>query len=172
QGPGTAMIAPYQAFPTADGYAMVAAGSDALFHRLAAALGAPRLADDARFTDNPSRVRHRGELVAALSAITRELKTADLLERLRVAGVPSAPILTVDAVLAEPQTRASGMLVGAPHPRIPDYQSVGLRPPTQCSGLADPAPVTALADRSQAAPCSGHPRSFPASRTPLERNAP
>src|SRR5439155_635330 len=84
------------------GYAMVAAGSDALFHRLAAALGAPRLADDARFTDNPSRVRHRGELVAALSAITRELKTADLLERLRVAGVPSAPILTVDAVLAEP----------------------------------------------------------------------
>src|SRR5207253_8216428 len=63
------------------------------------------------FTDNPSRVRHRGELVAALSAITRELKTADLLERLRVAGVPSAPILTVDAVLAEPQTRASGMLV-------------------------------------------------------------
>ena len=126
QGSGTAMIAPYQAFPTADGYAMVAAGSDALFHRLAAALGAPRLADDARFTDNPSRVRHRGELVAALSAITRELKTADLLERLRVAGVPSAPILTVDAVLAEPQTRASGMLVGAPHPRIPDYQSVGL----------------------------------------------
>ena len=126
QGSGTAMIAPYQAFPTADGYAMVAAGSDALFHRLAAALGAPRLADDARFTDNPSRVRHRGQLVAALSAITRELKTADLLERLRVAGVPSAPILTVDAVLAEPQTRASGMLVGAPHPRIPDYQSVGL----------------------------------------------
>src|SRR2546429_1513361 len=61
-----------------------------------------------------------------ISAITRELKTADLLERLRVAGVPSAPILTVDAVLAEPQTRASGMLVGAPHPRIPDYQSVGL----------------------------------------------
>ena len=33
QGSGTAMIAPYQAFPTADGYAMVAAGSDALFHR-------------------------------------------------------------------------------------------------------------------------------------------
>src|SRR5256885_7975736 len=126
QGSGTAMIAPYQAFPTADGYAMVGAGSDALFIRLAAALGVPGLADEARFEDNPSRVRHRGELVTALSRLTRELKTSDLLERLRVAGVPSAPILTVDAVLAEPQTRASGMLVGAPHPRIPDYQSVGL----------------------------------------------
>src|SRR5438132_1159653 len=55
-----------------------------------------------------------------------EVKTADLLGRLRVAGVPSSPILTVDAVLAEPQTCAGGMLVGAPHPRIPDYRSVGL----------------------------------------------
>jgi formyl-CoA transferase len=26
----------------------------------------------------------------------------------------------------EPQTRASGMLVAAPHPRIADYKSVGL----------------------------------------------
>ena len=126
QGSGTAMIAPYQAFPTADGYAMIAAGSDALFRRLAAVLGVSGLADEARFRDNPSRVRHRGELVAALSAITRELKTADLLERLRAAGVPSAPILTVDAVLAEPQTRESGIVVRAPHPRIPDYKSIGL----------------------------------------------
>src|SRR2546428_1782557 len=66
QGSGTAMIAPYQAFPTADGYAMIAAGSDALFRRLAAALGAPGLADEARFEDNPSRVRHRRQLVPAL----------------------------------------------------------------------------------------------------------
>src|SRR3989441_2626637 len=42
QGSGTAMIAPYQAFPTADGYAMVAAGSDALFHRLPPARRPPR----------------------------------------------------------------------------------------------------------------------------------
>src|SRR5207249_10170300 len=87
QGSGKTMMAPYRDFPPADGYAMVAAGSDALFRRLAAALGAPRLADDARFTDNPSRVRHRGELVAALSAIPRELQTAELPERLRGDGV-------------------------------------------------------------------------------------
>lgn len=126
QGSGTAMIAPYQAFPTADGFAMIAAGSDSLFARLAQALGAPALARDPRFADNPSRVRHRAALVPALSALTRELKTADLLERLRAAGVPSAPILGVDAVLEEPQTSASGMLVGAPHPRIPAYRSIGL----------------------------------------------
>ncbi|PYM70660.1 MAG: formyl-CoA transferase, partial [Candidatus Rokuibacteriota bacterium] len=57
---------------------------------------------------------------------TRERKAADLVEVLRVAGVPAAPILTVDRALAEPQTRESGVLVGANHPRLPDYQSIGL----------------------------------------------
>jgi formyl-CoA transferase/CoA:oxalate CoA-transferase len=125
-GSGTAMIAPYQAFPTADGYAMIAAGSDALFCRLADALGASHLSADPRFADNPSRVRHREALVADIAARTRQLKTTDLLERLRAAGVPSAPILTVDRVLEEPQTAASGMLIAAPHPRVPDYRAVGL----------------------------------------------
>jgi crotonobetainyl-CoA:carnitine CoA-transferase CaiB-like acyl-CoA transferase len=133
QGSGTAMIAPYQAFPTADGYAMIAAASDALFRRLCDALGAAQLAADPRFGDNPSRVRHRTALVDALGARTRELKTADLLDRLRAAGVPAAPILGVDRVLQEPQTEASGMLVGARHPRLPDYRSVGL--PIQWHGV-------------------------------------
>jgi crotonobetainyl-CoA:carnitine CoA-transferase CaiB-like acyl-CoA transferase len=109
QGSGTAMIAPYQAFATADGYAMIAAGSDALFARLCEALGAPDLAGDPRFADNPSRVRHREPLAAALSALTREHKTADLLEALRRGGV-----------------------VDAPHPRAPGYRSIGL--PIQWDG--------------------------------------
>ena len=126
QGSGIAMVVPYQAFPTADGQAMIAAGSDALFQRLADALGDPALGADARFADNPGRVRHRQALVAAISAHTRRLETADLLERLRAAGVPAAPILGVDRVLEEPQTRASGMILTALHPRVPDYRAVGL----------------------------------------------
>lgn len=131
-GSGTAMIAPYQAFPTADGYAMIGAASDALFARLAGALDAPELLDDPRFADNPSRVRHRTAVVEAVARHTRALKTADLLERLQGAGVPGAPILTIDQVLREPQTEASGMLVGAAHPRLPDYRSLGL--PIQWDG--------------------------------------
>jgi crotonobetainyl-CoA:carnitine CoA-transferase CaiB-like acyl-CoA transferase len=132
QGSGTAMIAPYQAFPTADGYVMIGAASDALFQRLAVALEAPALGADPRFADNPSRVRHRAEVVEAVTALTRERKTEELLERLRAAGVPSAPIHTMDQVTQAPQTLASGMLLGAPHPRLPDYRSVGL--PIQWNG--------------------------------------
>jgi crotonobetainyl-CoA:carnitine CoA-transferase CaiB-like acyl-CoA transferase len=94
--------------------------------RLAEALGAPELATDLRFKDNPSRVRHRPALVEALSVLTRRWASAQIVDTLRAAGVPSAPILTVDAALAEPQTKAIGMLVGAPHPRLPDYASLGL----------------------------------------------
>jgi crotonobetainyl-CoA:carnitine CoA-transferase CaiB-like acyl-CoA transferase len=126
QGSGIAMVVPYQAFPTADGQAMIAAGSDALFRRLADALGEPGLGADPRFANNPGRVRNRQALVAAISERTRGLETADLLERLRSAGVPAAPILTVDRVLEEPQTAASGMILSGPHPRVPDYRAVGL----------------------------------------------
>src|SRR3989449_2734613 len=86
QGSGTAMIAPYQAFPTANGHVMIAAPSDAMFARLAEALGVPDLARDARFMDNPSRVHHRVALVEALSALTRDKKARELVEGLRSRG--------------------------------------------------------------------------------------
>jgi crotonobetainyl-CoA:carnitine CoA-transferase CaiB-like acyl-CoA transferase len=136
QGSGTAMIAPYEAFATADGYVMIGAASDALFRRLATALDLPELTRDPRFVDNPARVRHRTAVVEAIAGRTRGLKSAELLERLRAAGVPSAPILTLDQVVQEPQTQASGMLVGAPHPRLRDYRSIGL--PIQWDGRRPP----------------------------------
>ncbi len=125
-GSGTAMICPYEAFPTRDAWVMIAAGSDALFGKLCEAVGAPGMAGDPRFRDNPARVANRAALGAALSAVTRGLDSADLLGRLQRAGVPCAPINTVDRILAEPQTEASGMLIPAKHPRLPDYRAVGL----------------------------------------------
>ncbi|MBI2207314.1 MAG: CoA transferase [Candidatus Rokubacteria bacterium] len=132
QGSGTAMIVPYQAFRTADGWALIGAPSDTIFARLLAALGLPELASDERYRDNPSRVQHRESLIATLTARTQARKTSDLIDALRAGGVPCAPILTMDAVMQEPQTLESGMLVSAPHPRLPDYQSVAL--PLQWDG--------------------------------------
>src|SRR5438874_7387518 len=83
QGSGTAMIAPYQAFRAADGYVMIAAGSDALFVRLAGALGIAELAKDPRFVDNPSRVTNRAVLVDAITQRTATRKVTELLDALR-----------------------------------------------------------------------------------------
>ena len=126
QGSGTAMICPYEAFPARDAWVMIAAGSDALFTRCCEALGVPALAQDSRYRDNPTRVANRKALIEALSAVTRGLDSADVLARLQKAGVPSAPINTLDRIVAEPQTEASGMLVSAKHPRLPDYRALGL----------------------------------------------
>src|SRR3990172_7425071 len=67
QGSGTAMIAPYEAFPAQDAWVMIAAGSDALFAKACEALDAPALARDPRFAGNPKRVEHRDALIEALS---------------------------------------------------------------------------------------------------------
>jgi crotonobetainyl-CoA:carnitine CoA-transferase CaiB-like acyl-CoA transferase len=105
------MIAPYGAFPTADGRLMIAAANDGLFGRLCRALDLGELAADERFASNPGRVAHRAELKQVVSGATIRQPTGALLELLRRAGVPCAPILDVPDVLAEPQTQASGMLV-------------------------------------------------------------
>ena len=89
-GSGLAAIAPYQAFPTSDGYVMVAAGNDALFSRLCTALGLDELAEDERFLTNPVRVANRDALTSLLESRTRKLSTAEMLELARAHDVPSS----------------------------------------------------------------------------------
>jgi len=103
------MIAPYGAFPTADGELMIACANDGLFVRLSRAL-ALTLHEDARFTSNRARVEHRVVLRELLTQATTAHATTALLDLLRGAGVPCAPIQDMAQVLADPQTRASGML--------------------------------------------------------------
>lgn len=112
-GSGTIMIAPYQAFATADGELVIAAGNDNLFARLAEALGHPEWARDPRFLTNALRVENKPALAALIEAETRRAPSAETAARLDWAGVPNAPVHTVDQVAAHPQTAASGMLRGA-----------------------------------------------------------
>ena len=126
QGSGTPMIAPYEAFPSRDAWVMIAAGSDALFAKCCVALDLPALVADPRFRTNPDRVKNRAALFEAMAAVTRTLSSEELLARLQKVGLPTAPILTLDRVAREPQTEASGMLIAAKHPRVPDYRTVGL----------------------------------------------
>lgn len=112
-GSGTLMIAPYQAFPTSDGELVIAAGNDALFARLARAFCHPEWAEDPRFLTNALRVENKPALAALIAAETTQASTAATAAQLDAAGVPNAPVHTVDQVAAHPQTAASEMLRGA-----------------------------------------------------------
>lgn len=108
-GSGTAEIVPYQAFETADGWLMIAAGNDNLFVKLCGALKLSALAQDPDFSTNAARVVNRERLIPQVGAAAR-LYTADALGQiLDEAGVPNAPLLTVDQVAVHPQTRALDM---------------------------------------------------------------
>jgi len=109
-GSGIEQIVPYQAFETADGFMMVAAGNDNLFRRLCAAIGRPRLAEEARFRSNAERVVNRRELVPILSDIFRTAPMAVWADRLDQAGIPNSPIQTLDKVVSDAQTAALGII--------------------------------------------------------------
>ena len=109
-GSGIEQIVPYQAFETADGFMMVAAGNDNLFRRLCAAIERPGLAEEARFRTNAERVVNRGELVPILTDIFRTAPMAVWAERLEMAGIPNSPIQTLDKVVSDAQTAALGII--------------------------------------------------------------
>jgi crotonobetainyl-CoA:carnitine CoA-transferase CaiB-like acyl-CoA transferase len=123
-GSGIEQIVPYQAFAAADGFMMVAAGNDNLFRRLCSALARPGLAEDARFRTNPDRVVHRRELVPILSDIFKAEPIKVWAERLDAAGIPYAPIQTLDQVVHDPQTAALGIIQN--WPGTPPLSLVGL----------------------------------------------
>jgi crotonobetainyl-CoA:carnitine CoA-transferase CaiB-like acyl-CoA transferase len=111
-GSGTVMIAPYQAFPTADGELIIAAGNNNLFQRLSAELEHPEWAEDPRFLNNGLRVGNKPALVALIAKQTTAATTAEMAARLDAAGVPNAPVHGMDQVATHPQTAAVGMLRG------------------------------------------------------------
>jgi crotonobetainyl-CoA:carnitine CoA-transferase CaiB-like acyl-CoA transferase len=113
-GSGVAEIVPHQAFATADGHVMVAAGNDNLFRALAKLLERPELATDARFASNSKRVENRHTLIPLLQELFHAKPSAEWLARLDAAGVPAAPIENVAQVAASAQTQALGILQKAP----------------------------------------------------------
>ena len=113
-GSGTPVMVPYQAFGTADGQIIVAAGNDGIFGKLCAALECSNMAHEARFAHNAQRVENRDDLIPLLEPLFAKKTCADWIAGLDGAGVPCAPIQSVAELLAHPQSRALGMVQDAP----------------------------------------------------------
>ena len=107
---------PYQVFPTGDGFIIIAANNDGQFERFCRAAGAPELLEDPDFASNALRVRNRDRLISMIETVTRTRGTDAWMEVLESAGVPCAPVNTIDRVFADPQVEARGMQIRMPHP--------------------------------------------------------
>lgn len=104
---------PNQAFPTSDGWVVIAATSDAMWRRCCAALGEPGLAEDERFNSLPQRYRNRDELVASVSALTARFDTKSCLGALTAHGVSSGPINDIREAAEDEHVAAMGILSAA-----------------------------------------------------------
>lgn len=117
-------IAPYETLACRDGQPLaVAVGNDRQFRALAQALGAPQLADDARFARNQDRVQNRTDLIKALENRLAADTPQGWTERLTAASVPCGPVnkLSQALELAERLGLAPVAPVGAG--RIPQVAS-------------------------------------------------
>jgi len=127
-------IVPYQVFPVADGHIIIATGNDNQFGKLCAVLGEPKIAEQANYRVNSDRLKHREELIARLSALTRRWSRADLLAKLESVQVPAGPINPLDQVFADPQVVHRGMRIDRPSAAAKAGTIPGVRTPIMIDG--------------------------------------
>jgi CoA:oxalate CoA-transferase len=118
-------ITPFQAFPTADSWIVVAIGNDALFGRFCTAIERPDLEQDARFQTNASRTEHHAALATIVERVTRSKTTAQWVEVLEAHGLPHSPINAVDQVVDDPNIRYRGMIATVDQPGMGPIQIAG-----------------------------------------------
>jgi crotonobetainyl-CoA:carnitine CoA-transferase CaiB-like acyl-CoA transferase len=129
-------VVPFQTFPTADGWIVVACPKQNLWERLCVALKREDLLEDERYLDVASRGEHRSELVATLEEIFVGDSTEKWLALLRAAGVPTAPVNTIAAALDDDQSRVRSSVVEIEHPTLGTVRQVAS--PLRLSSITAP----------------------------------
>jgi crotonobetainyl-CoA:carnitine CoA-transferase CaiB-like acyl-CoA transferase len=117
-------LVPFQNFPSADGWMVVACPKESLWVKLCQAVGRPELSHDPRFVDFTGRRLNRDELVPILNAVFRTRPTDEWVATLSRAGVPCSPIHDVSEALADPQVVARKGVVEMSHPVLGDVRQV------------------------------------------------
>lgn len=111
-------IYPYDSFKAADGYVIVACGNDKLYNALCDLLELPGMRDE-QFDSNLKRVANNAPLQKIIESWTETRSIDDIVETLLAAGIPAAPINTIDRVVADPHIAgAREMFVESEHPVV------------------------------------------------------
>jgi CoA:oxalate CoA-transferase len=135
---------PFQAFPTADGYIVVALafGEEGQWQIFCGLLGLPELIDDERFDTGPKRTARVDELEGVLTAALRKRTTAEWLDDLLAVGIPCGPLNTIPQMVSDEQIRHREMIREVTHPvagTIP-ISNTPLRMSRSETGIKGPPP--------------------------------
>lgn len=125
-GSAHVLSAPYQAFPTRDGWVNIGGANAANWERLARMMELPELLEDARFRTNADRMANSAALVDILSARTRTRATREWVALLDAAGIPAGPVNSIGEALADPHVLAREMVVSTVHPVAGPTRALGV----------------------------------------------
>ncbi len=136
--------APYNAFPTTDGWVAVHVVTDGHWQNLLRATGREELADDPRFTTHAARAAHMEEAEALVRDWTSRLPKADVVAIARRYRIPCAPVRTVDEVMRDPHMHQRGFLEQVDHPDFGEVTLPGMPLRLHGAGLVAPVPSVGL----------------------------
>lgn len=138
QGRGHVSFPTYRAFRAGDGLdVLVTANTEAMWRALCQVLQLQELADDPRFRTNAERLAHRAELDRLLEDRFAQRPSDAWLPLLQQAGIPAAPVNTLDRALADPQVAARHMVLDVEHARGGTVRLIGN--PIKAEGAPEPA---------------------------------
>jgi len=128
RGGQTAMGAPADIYPTAQGYLVVAVVNEPLWRKFCDSAGLQALMQDARFATNALRSQNRVDLTALLVEHFAGDTAPAWAARLQAAGVTAEVVADVEDLLDDPQTASRDSFIRVDHPTL-DRVVAGVAPP-------------------------------------------
>ncbi len=119
------LTAPYQAFPTQDGWINVGGANQSNWERIVKVIGRPELGDDPRFRTNGDRMKNLSALTPLIAERLEKRPSADWIREFEAAGVPVGPVNKIGDMLADEQVRARDMVVEVDHARAGRVKALG-----------------------------------------------
>ena len=118
--------APYQLFPTSDGYVTVGGAQDNFWRGTCKILDCEQLVEDPRFKSKAERVANNKVLVSELEVFFRRQSTSKLCQAFDEAGIPAGPVMNHVEVYNDPQTLAREMVVEVEHSKLGQMKTIGI----------------------------------------------
>ena len=128
---------PYNAYRATDGWIFIAVSIDAHWKAFVETLNAPdtglegpareaaaSLQDEALAT-RAGRIANRDRINAVIETIVATRSRDEWVTALTAAGIPVAPVNTLDEAVQDPQVRSRGMIVDVEHPEGGSYEATG-----------------------------------------------
>ncbi|MEW6661343.1 MAG: CaiB/BaiF CoA transferase family protein [Bacillota bacterium] len=122
-------LTPFNAYPSRDGWVVIASGNDTHWARIAQAMGQPELAADARFQRQSARTANANEVDELITRWTKTMNNEEIVSLLEKCEVPCAPVRDILKVLQDEELKARGAIVDLEHPAtgvIDGYKSWGM----------------------------------------------